>query len=112
MFLHRKQKVQILELYIYNCTPDLLSLHSKITEEKIEEFKQELSVFAESFNMHGPGAVGDDLDKGTHDPSFCYYTVFKTIISNDKYELLLEELVTSFWQDSPSWAHMSQTWLR
>uniref|UniRef100_A0A669FBB8 Dynein axonemal heavy chain 10 n=1 Tax=Oreochromis niloticus TaxID=8128 RepID=A0A669FBB8_ORENI len=24
----------------------------------------ELSVFAESFNMHGPGAVGDDLEKG------------------------------------------------
>nr|XP_046243361.1 dynein axonemal heavy chain 10 [Scatophagus argus] len=35
-----------------------------ITNEKTEEFKQELSIFAESFNMHGPGAMGDDLDKG------------------------------------------------
>lgn len=31
----------------------------------MEEFKDELSIFAESFNMHGPGAVGDDLEKGT-----------------------------------------------
>ncbi|XP_031712248.1 dynein heavy chain 10, axonemal [Anarrhichthys ocellatus] len=38
--------------------------YTQTTKEKIEEFKQELSVFAESFNMHGPGAVGDDLEKG------------------------------------------------
>lgn len=31
----------------------------------MEEFKDELSIFVESFNMHGPGAVGDDLEKGT-----------------------------------------------
>lgn len=31
----------------------------------MEEFKDELSIFAESFNMHGPGAVGDNLEKGT-----------------------------------------------
>ncbi|KAM4590913.1 dynein axonemal heavy chain 10 isoform 1-T1 [Odontesthes bonariensis] len=37
---------------------------SVITQEKIELFKQDLSIFAESFNMHGPGAVGDDLEKG------------------------------------------------
>lgn len=51
--------------YIYNCHTCLPSTHPKITKENIEEFKQELSVFAESFNMHGPGAVGDDLEKGT-----------------------------------------------
>lgn len=50
---------------IYISPPILPPLHSKITKEKIEEFKQELSIFAESFNMHGPGAVGDDLEKGT-----------------------------------------------
>lgn len=43
----------------------MIATHPKITKENIEEFKQELSVFAESFNMHGPGAVGDDLEKGT-----------------------------------------------
>ncbi|KAL7391500.1 hypothetical protein ABVT39_010104 [Epinephelus coioides] len=37
---------------------------TETTKDKIEEFKQELCIFAESFNMHGPGAVGDDLDKG------------------------------------------------
>ncbi|KAF7665535.1 hypothetical protein LDENG_00140280 [Lucifuga dentata] len=37
---------------------------TETTKQKIEEFKQELSIFAESFNMHGPGAVGDDLEKG------------------------------------------------
>uniref|UniRef100_UPI0037E7F8F2 dynein axonemal heavy chain 10 n=1 Tax=Semicossyphus pulcher TaxID=241346 RepID=UPI0037E7F8F2 len=37
---------------------------TEITKEKIEEFTQELSIFAESFNMHGPGAVGDHLEKG------------------------------------------------
>lgn len=31
----------------------------------MEEFKDELSIFVESFNMHGPGAVGHDLEKGT-----------------------------------------------
>lgn len=52
-------------MYIYSSLPILLPLHSKTTKEKIEEFKQELCIFAESFNMHGPGAVGDDLEKGT-----------------------------------------------
>ncbi|XP_056602848.1 dynein axonemal heavy chain 10 isoform X1 [Triplophysa dalaica] len=37
---------------------------SEITLKQTEEYKQELSIFAESFNMHGPGAVGDDLEKG------------------------------------------------
>lgn len=40
-------------------------LYSKITQGNIEDFKQELSIFAESFDMHGPGAVGNDLDQGT-----------------------------------------------
>ncbi|CAL9696600.1 unnamed protein product [Knipowitschia caucasica] len=34
------------------------------TKLKTEEFKQEVMIFAESFNMHGPGAVGDNLDRG------------------------------------------------
>uniref|UniRef100_A0A8C7PKH0 AAA+ ATPase domain-containing protein n=1 Tax=Oncorhynchus mykiss TaxID=8022 RepID=A0A8C7PKH0_ONCMY len=37
---------------------------TEITKEQIETYKQELTVFAESFNMHGPGAVGDNLEKG------------------------------------------------
>uniref|UniRef100_A0A8C1QBG0 Dynein heavy chain 10, axonemal-like n=1 Tax=Cyprinus carpio TaxID=7962 RepID=A0A8C1QBG0_CYPCA len=37
---------------------------AEITLNQTEEYKQELSIFAESFNMHGPGAVGDDLEKG------------------------------------------------
>ncbi|CAL8247788.1 unnamed protein product [Merluccius merluccius] len=37
---------------------------TEITNEQIEAFTQELSIFTESFNMHGPGAVGDDLEKG------------------------------------------------
>lgn len=37
---------------------------NQITLNQTEEYKQELSIFAESFNMHGPGAVGDDLEKG------------------------------------------------
>ncbi|XP_027024931.2 dynein axonemal heavy chain 10 isoform X2 [Tachysurus fulvidraco] len=37
---------------------------TKITMEQVEQYKQEVSVFAESFNMHGPGAVGDNLEKG------------------------------------------------
>ncbi|TRY94050.1 hypothetical protein DNTS_011956 [Danionella cerebrum] len=37
---------------------------AEITLNQIEEYKQELSIFAESFNMHGPGAVGDNLEKG------------------------------------------------
>lgn len=34
--------------------------------EHKEQYQQELSVFAESFSMHGPGAVGDNLEKGRH----------------------------------------------
>ncbi|KAG7265791.1 LOW QUALITY PROTEIN: hypothetical protein CRUP_036669 [Coryphaenoides rupestris] len=37
---------------------------TEITKEQIEGFTQDLSIFTESFNMHGPGAVGDDLEKG------------------------------------------------
>lgn len=37
----------------------------------MEEFKDELSIFAESFNMHGPGAVGDNLEKGTRAETCC-----------------------------------------
>uniref|UniRef100_A0A674DLM6 Dynein axonemal heavy chain 10 n=1 Tax=Salmo trutta TaxID=8032 RepID=A0A674DLM6_SALTR len=37
---------------------------TEITKEQIETYKQELTIFAESFNMHGPGAVGDNLEKG------------------------------------------------
>ncbi|XP_044053526.1 dynein axonemal heavy chain 10 isoform X1 [Siniperca chuatsi] len=43
---------------------DVKKSFTEITKEKTKEFKQELSIFAESFNMHGPGAVGDDLEKG------------------------------------------------
>ncbi|XP_022608125.1 dynein heavy chain 10, axonemal [Seriola dumerili] len=43
---------------------DVKKTFTQTTKEKTEEFKQELSIFAESFNMHGPGAVGDDLEKG------------------------------------------------
>lgn len=32
--------------------------------EEIEAFTQDLSIFAGSFNTHGPGTVGNDLDKG------------------------------------------------
>lgn len=38
----------------------------QITKEQIQQYMQELAIFAESFNMHGPGAVGDNLEKGTH----------------------------------------------
>ncbi|XP_061623123.1 dynein axonemal heavy chain 10-like [Phyllopteryx taeniolatus] len=34
------------------------------TKRMAEEFQEELSIFVESFNMHGPGVVGNDLDKG------------------------------------------------
>ncbi|KAL2092820.1 hypothetical protein ACEWY4_012618 [Coilia grayii] len=37
---------------------------TEITKGQIDEYKQELNIFAESFHMHGPGAVGDDLEKG------------------------------------------------
>ncbi|KAM8866758.1 dynein axonemal heavy chain 10 isoform 2-T2 [Synchiropus picturatus] len=44
---------------------DVKKSFSKTTGEKIEEFKEDVLIFTESFNMHGPGAVGDDLEKGT-----------------------------------------------
>ncbi|XP_063051673.1 dynein axonemal heavy chain 10 [Engraulis encrasicolus] len=37
---------------------------TEITKGQIDEYQQELDIFAESFHMHGPGAVGDDLEKG------------------------------------------------
>lgn len=43
-----------------------LTLHRKVTQQKLEEFEEELNFFTESFNMHGPGTVGDDLEKGIH----------------------------------------------
>ncbi|XP_041853005.1 dynein heavy chain 10, axonemal [Melanotaenia boesemani] len=35
-----------------------------VIKQKTEVFEQALSIFAESFNMHGPGAVGENLEKG------------------------------------------------
>ncbi|KAM9858629.1 dynein axonemal heavy chain 10 [Aulostomus maculatus] len=43
---------------------DVKKSFTETTKEKIEEFKEELFISAESFNMHGPGAVGEDLEKG------------------------------------------------
>uniref|UniRef100_A0A7N8Y270 Dynein axonemal heavy chain 10 n=1 Tax=Mastacembelus armatus TaxID=205130 RepID=A0A7N8Y270_9TELE len=43
---------------------DIKKSFTRITNEKMEEFKQDLPIFAESFNNHGPGAVGNDLEKG------------------------------------------------
>ncbi|XP_062273833.1 dynein axonemal heavy chain 10 [Scomber scombrus] len=43
---------------------DVKKSFTKTTKQNTEEFKHELSIFVESFNMHGPGAVGDDLEKG------------------------------------------------
>ncbi|XP_048858906.1 dynein axonemal heavy chain 10 [Brienomyrus brachyistius] len=37
---------------------------TEITKEQIQTFKQELSVFAENFSIRGPGAAGDDMEKG------------------------------------------------
>uniref|UniRef100_A0A3P8UAE7 Dynein axonemal heavy chain 10 n=1 Tax=Amphiprion percula TaxID=161767 RepID=A0A3P8UAE7_AMPPE len=55
---------------------DVKKSFTVITNEKIEEFKHELSVFAESFNMHGPGAVGDNLEKG-----LCYEVDLAKIVA-------------------------------
>ncbi|KAM4746443.1 dynein axonemal heavy chain 10 [Anableps anableps] len=43
---------------------DVKMTFTEITKKKIEQFKQNLLIFAESFNMHGPGSVGDNLDLG------------------------------------------------
>ncbi|KAG5844641.1 hypothetical protein ANANG_G00164650 [Anguilla anguilla] len=37
---------------------------TEITKSQINEYKQEAFTFAEKFNLSGPGAVGDDLEKG------------------------------------------------
>ncbi|MGH0114673.1 UNVERIFIED_CONTAM: hypothetical protein FKN15_033990 [Acipenser sinensis] len=37
---------------------------TQITKQQIEDYKKELSVFAGSFHNEGPGAVGNDLEKG------------------------------------------------
>lgn len=41
-------------------------MFEQITVEQIEQYKTDLSIFAESFSMRGPGAVGDNLEKGMH----------------------------------------------
>uniref|UniRef100_A0A3B3TNK4 Dynein axonemal heavy chain 10 n=1 Tax=Poecilia latipinna TaxID=48699 RepID=A0A3B3TNK4_9TELE len=43
---------------------DVKKSFTDITKNKVGEFKEELLIFAESFNRHGPGSVGDNLDKG------------------------------------------------
>ncbi|XP_036382121.1 dynein heavy chain 10, axonemal [Megalops cyprinoides] len=37
---------------------------TEITKKQIDDYKEEVAVFAESFNVSGPGAVGDNLDEG------------------------------------------------
>lgn len=36
----------------------------KVSTRKLEDFTDTLAVFTEKFNRCGPGAVGDDLEKG------------------------------------------------
>ncbi|XP_077456872.1 dynein axonemal heavy chain 10-like [Stigmatopora argus] len=43
---------------------DIKISFKKTTQKMAEDFREELYIFVESFNMHGPGAVGNDLDKG------------------------------------------------
>ncbi|KAM9822155.1 dynein axonemal heavy chain 10-like isoform 2-T2 [Syngnathus typhle] len=43
---------------------DIKTSFKETTKKMAEDFQEELSIFSESFNMHGPGAVGNDLDKG------------------------------------------------
>lgn len=50
-------------------------ISGQITVEQIEQYKQELSIFAESFNTDGPGAIGDNLEKGTHTCSLVFIKV-------------------------------------
>lgn len=50
---------QLLNLVIF-----FIVIFLKIKMEEMEAFKQDLSIFAESFNTHGPGTVGNDLEKG------------------------------------------------
>lgn len=42
----------------------VILLRTKTTKGMTEEFQQNLSVFVASFNVDGPGAVGEDLDQG------------------------------------------------
>ncbi|XP_028270606.1 dynein heavy chain 10, axonemal isoform X2 [Parambassis ranga] len=69
------------------------------TTENVEEFKQELSIFAESFNMHGPGAVGDDLDKGLDIMEKYEADLAKVVASRQELtnaEKLLDQPVTAY----------------
>ncbi|XP_077377243.1 dynein axonemal heavy chain 10-like [Festucalex cinctus] len=43
---------------------DTKTSFKETTKKMAEDFQEDLSIFFESFNMHGPGAVGNDLDKG------------------------------------------------
>jgi len=37
---------------------------SELTEEEIQQFLEEIAKFAEDFEMHGPGSIGDDFEEG------------------------------------------------
>lgn len=59
-----KNKVITLEMYCFSSIFPNHLLYIKTTKKMAEDFQEELSIFFESFNMHGPGAVGNDLDQG------------------------------------------------
>uniref|UniRef100_A0A3Q3MNV8 Dynein axonemal heavy chain 10 n=1 Tax=Mastacembelus armatus TaxID=205130 RepID=A0A3Q3MNV8_9TELE len=52
------------DLFIESRQVDQSLTDIKKSFTRMEEFKQDLPIFAESFNNHGPGAVGNDLEKG------------------------------------------------
>jgi len=37
---------------------------SELTEEEINQFLEEIAKFAEDFEIHGPGSIGDDFEEG------------------------------------------------
>ena len=60
----------------------------QITKDQIEGFTQDLSIFAESFNMHGPGAVGDDLEKDAAVTSFLNTVTYLLIPIKKGYSII------------------------
>lgn len=58
---------------------------SELTQEQIQQFLDEIAMFAEDFETYGPGSIGDDLEFGLK--KMDVRKILKNIFTNNYYSL-------------------------
>lgn len=61
---HDWESLYLEALYRASSLENTSDKFSELTQEQIQQFLVEIAIFAEDFEAHGPGNIGDDLELG------------------------------------------------